>query len=296
MQGFKKQLSRINIIHYFPLFYIGATVIIIVSGYLVGSYREIEEYKKITSWYEKLEDNSSSELSEFIKKAQDKLGKDFASKISDSKVTKGENIDKKIIIYGSQDRPKDALDNSANWETKKTGSTVTVYYGYVGASNFSGETLANNETIISKIKTDEVFLKFADRVIDNDVFNIKSNKVKDLNSFTKAVMKYLVDDDKYIKSMPYLKINNIYITSLETKFLLSYPLTEQKYEENEDVDFRKRPWFKATENGTASFNNASFNKQNPKTGLTDVYIDINDGNAMRTLFYRFKDDQEQEYI
>ncbi|MFM6203457.1 MAG: hypothetical protein ACKPE1_30740, partial [Dolichospermum sp.] len=123
MQGFKKQLSRINIIHYFPLFYIGATVIIIVSGYLVGSYREIEEYKKITSWYEKLEDNSSSELSEFIKKAQDKLGKDFASKISDSKVTKGENIDKKIIIYGSQDRPKDALDNSANWETKKTGST-----------------------------------------------------------------------------------------------------------------------------------------------------------------------------
>ncbi|MFM6266899.1 MAG: hypothetical protein ACKPFA_10405, partial [Dolichospermum sp.] len=150
--------------------------------------------------------------------------------------------------------------------------------------------------LISKIKTDEVFLKFADRVIDNDVFNIKSNKVKDLNSFTKAVMKYLVDDDKYIKSMPYLKINNIYITSLETKFLLSYPLTEQKYEENEDVDFRKRPWFKATENGTASFNNASFNKQNPKTGLTDVYIDINDGNAMRTLFYRFKDDQEQEYI
>ena len=290
MQKFKKQLSRINI-SYFPLFYIGATLIIIVFGYLVGSYREIEEYKKITSWYEKLDDNSSSELSEFIQKAQQKLESDFISKISDSKVTKAEDINTKIFIYSLQGRPKDATGNSADWQPK-TGETVTVYYGYVGASNFSGKPLANSETTINTVKADEVFLKFADKVIDNDVFKIKSNKLKDLNSFTKAVMKYLADDDKYIKSMPYLRINNIYITNLRTGFLLSYPLTDKDFEQNEDVDFKKRPWFKATENGTAKYTD----KKDQKAGLTNVYIDINAQNAMRTLFYRFKDDQGQEYI
>ncbi|QYX30818.1 hypothetical protein [Sphaerospermopsis torques-reginae] len=286
----QKQLSTIR---NFLLFYIGATVIIIVFGYLVGSYREIEEYKKITSWYEKLDDKSSSELSEFIQKAQQKLESDFILKISNPNLTRVDDIHKKIIIGQiGQNRPGDASDNSAKWEIKKGETVTAVYYGYVGASNFSGKPLAS-ETTINTVKTDQVFLKFADKVIDivNEVFKTNSNKEKDLNSFTKAVMMYLGGDDKYIKSMPYLRINNIYITNLRTGFLLSYPLTDTNYEQNVDVDFKKREWFTATPNGTATFN-----KENPKTGLTDVYIDINDRNAMRTLFYTFKDDQEQEYI
>ncbi|MBD2139267.1 hypothetical protein H6F32_17215 [Anabaena sp. FACHB-1237] len=290
MERFKKQLSKIR---NFPLFYIGATVIIIVSGYLVGSYREIEEYKKITSWYEKLEDkklkdNSSIELSEFIEKAQDKLDNLISSTLLNTQLQTNDQTGKKI----NQGLPH---SGGVIWKTEKTGREVTVYYDYVAASNFAGEGSKGKNPEDSR--KDEVFLRFTDEMTNKiKPKSNTNNNDENKNLYTKAVMKYLADDDKYIKSMPYLTIDNIYIINLETGFLLSYPLTNENYKP--DADFQSRPWYNATKN---KYGKNYFQKDDNgrKTALTGVYIDINDTinpNIQRTLFYTFQDEREQKYI
>lgn len=286
MERFKKQLSTIR---NFPLFYIGATVIIIVSGYLVGSYREIEEYKKITSWYEKLENKSSSELSEFITKAQEKLDNLIRSTLLNTELKTNDQTREKI----NQGLP---LSGGVMWKTEKTGREVTVYYNYVAPNNFAGEDSKGKNPEDSK--KDEVFLRFTDEITNKIKPSNTNNNDENINLYTKAVMKYLADgDDKYIKLMPYLRIDNIYITNLKTGFLLSYPSTNEKYKP--DADFKSRPWYKSTKK---EYGDNYFEKDGKvgKTGLTGVYIDINDRinpNIQRTLFYRFKDEkQQQEYI
>jgi hypothetical protein len=315
MQKFKNQLSRIDIRN-FPLFYIGAVVIIMLSGYLVRNYREIEEYKKLTLWYENLEpDNkyqSSGELSEFIQEAQKKLESDFISTLSNPNKRITNDIDKKII-FSNQELPKDTQDKYVTWNIEKTGETLNAYYDYVDASDFSGQQANNSPTISNKlleIRKDKVFLKFMEQMINNDKIknhlkshqvNNKDMKIDNLNIFTRAIMKYLADDAKYIKSMPSLRINTIYLTNVNTGFMLSYPLTDQRYQQG--VDFKSRPWFKATQNDKPGRYGYSANfikdEKGNITGITGVYIDINDRknpNAIRTLFYRFKNDLGQEYI
>lgn len=287
MQIFGKQLS--TNIRNFILFYIGAILIIMFSAYLVRNYREIEEYKKITLWYEKL-DKSSGELSEFITQAQNKLESDFISELSNKDYKIVEGTDKKIYA-NNQELPKDST-NSASWKIQKTDENVTVYYDYVAASDFSGNQQNNSEPqkVKDEVVKDEVFLRFTNLITG---VKIKGDNFKgdNLESFTKSVMKYLANDDKYIKSMPYFRINSIYLTNITKDennkgrgFLLSYPLTNQQYKSG--VDFTTRPWYSAAQ-------------ENPK-GITHVYIDINDrnaANAIRTLFYRFTNaNGKTEYI
>ncbi|MFM6255111.1 MAG: hypothetical protein ACKPEQ_39280, partial [Dolichospermum sp.] len=123
---------------------------------MVGSYREIEEYKKITSWYEKLDDKSPSELSEFIEKAQEKLKK-ISSTLSNTQLITNDQTRQKItqISLLPVSLP---VSGGVMWKTEKTGREVTVYYDYVAASNFAGKDSEGKNPEDSR--NDEVFLRF----------------------------------------------------------------------------------------------------------------------------------------
>ncbi|MFM6348486.1 MAG: hypothetical protein ACKPFK_25590, partial [Dolichospermum sp.] len=138
---------------------------------------------------------------------------------------------------------------------EKTGREVTVYYDYVAASNFAGKDSEGKNPEDSR--NDEVFLRFTDEITNKIKPDSKNNNYENINLYTKAVMNYLVDTNsaRYIKSMPYLRIDNIYIINLKTGFLLSYPLTNENYKQG--ADFKTRPWYRASED---KYGNNNFKK------------------------------------
>lgn len=298
MQQFRKKLSKFDI-RYFPFFYIWAVVIIIVSGYLVRNYREIEEYKQLTLWYENLEPSNlpPGKLSEFVTKAKEKLEDRVISNLKSSNTQKVPNDVNKKIISG-QNLPQ---GDSVQWKIGKTKESLTVYYDYVSLNDFSGQQV--NDSQIKK-NDDKVFQLFTfittkdikDK-LDSPKINKKNIEIDNLSIFSKSVMNYLANDDKYSESIPYLRINNIYITNLKTGFMISYPLTNSGYR---PIDFKTRPWFKATQNNYGANFKSSTSDSN-QSGITGVYIDISsesrkNPNVIRTLYYRFNDERGEEYI
>ncbi|MBG1271208.1 hypothetical protein [Nostoc sp. WHI] len=128
----------------------------------------------------------------------------------------------------------------------------------------------------------------------------KQNGIQNQNlyTFSQVVINYLIGDDNYSNIIPDLRINNVYITNTKTGFLLSYPFTNENYKQY--IDFKTRPWFRATQR--SNYYDSDFEDRdefNNDLGLTNVYIDINDENkpnVIRTLWYKFKTNANEEYI
>ncbi|WP_392532785.1 hypothetical protein [Nostoc sp. C117] len=315
MLNLKNKLFRIAIP--FFSFYIVSVMIIISFGSIVKNNREIEEYKQLTLWYENLdtqddtnrdrENQNLHNLYSFIDEAQKKLKGDYRSYFQKPERQKLPADIKEKMISG-QNSPK---QGSVTWKIEKTGESVEAYYDYVGINDLNSKQDKNSkntdrEQAKKRSADDKVFQNFTYLMtskIKNNLNNkiiANQNEIQNLHSFTKAVIKHLTGDDRYLDIIPDLRINNIYITNKSTGFMMSYPFTNEAYKPN--IDFRERPWFRAATDGsyTSDFKVPDESYSGNDLGLTGVYIDINDEtkpNAIRTLWYKFKiPDKNEEYI
>ncbi|QMS91605.1 hypothetical protein HUN01_29880 [Nostoc edaphicum CCNP1411] len=294
MLELKNKLFKITIP--FLSFYIFSVVSIITGGYIVKIHREIEEYKQIGLWYENLDIGTqyTNNISNFVKDVKDKLkenAQDFKNPES-KKLSQG--IEKQISF--DQNFPN---EGSVKWKIGKTKEAVRVHYAYTALNDFNGgqQSSESREKQKEESVNDKVFLYFTQTMIseikkylDNMV---TANEVQNSHTFTKVVMNYLTGKDNYSNIIPDLRINNVYITNTATGFMLSYPFTDDKYKPN--IILRDRPWHKAANNTYYS----SYKETDGTLGLTGIYIDINDeknSNAIRTLWYKFKTNDEKEYI
>ncbi|MDJ0736231.1 MAG: hypothetical protein QNJ47_19570 [Nostocaceae cyanobacterium] len=290
----------------FLISYILSIVTIIIFGYLFQKNREIKEYKQVTFWYENLNTKTQHKkiFSDFVEKAQNKLTQDYNSYFKNPGLRKlPPNITAKIII--DQNLPEEG--NPVPWKIEKTGESVNAYYGYSGVIDFDNNQINREQEkkrneAKNQIVEDKIFQNFAyimqSQIKDDLVKKTKSNDndIQNLHIFSKVWIKYLTGNEKYSDIIPTLRINNVYVLNVDTGFFISYPFTDEGYR---PVSFRTRPWFKATENNYAS----SFRKEdeyNNDSGLTGIYIDINDEkkpNAIRTLWYKFQDNiSKKKYI
>ncbi|MUG96417.1 hypothetical protein F7734_30350 [Scytonema sp. UIC 10036] len=296
--------------------YIVSIVILVSFGYIVKNYREIEEYKLLTLWYENLdpqeeqnpnrETQDTNNFSSFIKKAQHKLKEDYQTYFKKPESKKLPSDIKEKIILG-QNSPK---QGSVQWKIEKTGETVEVYYDYTGLNNFNS-TQDNNSNPTDREQEkkrnadNKIFQNFTYMMTSKIKPSLDSkttgnqNDIQNLQNFSKVVVKYLTGDDRYSDIIPDLRINNIYITNIKTGFMMSYPFTNEAYKQ--DINFKIRPWFRTTQQDNYYVSNFRAKDDfSNDLGLTGVYIDINDEtkpNVIRTLWYKFKlSNKNEEYI
>jgi hypothetical protein len=302
----KKKLFQVAIP--FSFFYITSILVVIFVGYIVKNDREIEPYKQLTLWYEKFDENgkegghTSEILSEFVNRIQDNLKNEYQSyfKTPERKLLPL-NVKQKIIIDNNS-----PVQGSVTWTIGKTGESLKAYYGYTRVKDFnrkSGSNNVNRENEKKQSADDKVFQNFTDMMISQIQTKLDRTKnnddgIKNLNTFSKVVFEYLTGNDKYSDKIPDLRIDNIYILNKKTGFMLSYPFTNQDYKEQ--IDFKTRPWFRATQkNDSYDSSFLSTDKFSNSLGLTGVYIDINDEkkpNAIRTLWYKFTTENNEEYF
>lgn len=307
MQKIKHRLPKISI-RSFVFFYVISATAIILAGFFIRNHKEIEEYKQVVLWYENLSgDNPESENSKNLKKFENflkikdiykQLSSDY-SKNSNRKIPI--NIDNKIKFTEAPES-----GNTVIWKIGKTEDRLTVYYDYVSQSNFNEieqQNISNQNNNQEKQKDkDRVFLIFTDIMINTIQKKIESLKPKNNNNdvnnnldiFTQAIITYLTND-KSSDLIPYLRINSVYITNLNTGLMMSYPFIKEGHPSS---TFKTRPWYRASQKEYYS----DFVDNNEAIGLTGIYIDINDvnktknPNAIRTLWYKFEGDNNQQYI
>ena len=304
----KQSLLSISI-RSFVFFHVVSAIVIILAGFFIKNHREIEEYKQVVLWYENLSgDNPDSEKSENLKKFENFLKiKDIYQRLSSD--YSNFNI---IIPRGTADRIKSEEapeeGNTATWAIGKTKENdLIVYYNNVLKSNFNKLAIQNNsnQNDNQKEENDRVFLIFTDimtNTISKKIQSIKpKNNNNDLDRFGQAMITYLTNG-KSSELIPYLRINSVYITNLNTGLMISYPFIRQGYP---SAIFEDRPWYRASQGRYYSdfvYNNFVYNNNNEALGLTGIYIDINDArrtnnpNAIRTLWYKFEGDNNQQYI
>jgi|688.fasta_scaffold05436_3 hypothetical protein len=307
MQKIKHRLPKISI-RSFVFFYVISATAIILAGFFIRNHKEIEEYKQVVLWYENLSgDNPESENSKNLKKFENflkikdiykQLSSDY-SKNSNRKIPI--NIDNKIKFTEAPES-----GNTVIWKIGKTEDRLTVYYDYVSQSNFNEieqQNISNQNNNQEKQKDkDRVFLIFTDIMINTIQKKIESLKPKNNNNdvnnnldiFSQAIITYLTND-KSSDLIPYLRINSVYITNLNTGLMMSYPFIKEGHPSS---TFKTRPWYRASQKEYYS----DFVDNNEAIGLTGIYIDINDvnktknPNAIRTLWYKFEGDNNQQYI
>lgn len=302
----KQRLPNISI-RSFVFFYVVSAIVIILAGFLIRNHRKIEEYKQVVLWYENLSgDNPDSEKSKNLKKFSNFLKiKDIYEKLSSDYSNFNRIIPEETAArIKSGEAPKEG--NTVTWAIGKTKENdLIVYYDNVLKSNFNELEKQNNSNQNDKQKEekDRVFLIFTDIMINTIQNKIKSiepkNKDNDLDRFGQAMITYLTNG-KSSELIPYLRINSVYITNLNTGIMISYPFIKQGYPSS---TFRDRPWYRASQGEYYSdfvYSNSVYN--NEVLGLTGIYIDINDAsktnnpNAMRTLWYKFTGKNKEEYI
>jgi hypothetical protein len=304
MLNVKNKLFKIAIP--FFSFYIVSIVIVISVAYFIKNQKEVEEYKQLTLWYENLDIETQyiNNFKSFVESSQKKLTKDYDSFFKNPERRRlPADIKEKIIV--GQNTP---TQGSIKWKIGKTGESVEVYYDYTGINDFNGSN--KNDTNRKKEKQqsadDKVFQQFTHIMrsqikahLDNQT-KVRQNDIdiQNLHDFSKVVVRYLTGDDQYLNIIPDLRINNIYITNINTAFMLSYPLTNEGYEKG--IYFKTRPWFETTQKNSYASSFIGKDRFNNDFGLTGVYIDINDEtkpNVIRTLWYKFKPiNQNEEYI
>ncbi|NEQ81774.1 MAG: hypothetical protein F6K26_16430, partial [Moorea sp. SIO2I5] len=276
----------------FLIAYIVSMVLIISFGYVVKNNREIEKYKQLTVWYENLdlEVESTKIFADFVGKTQDKLQEYYEKYFKYENLILSHDIEYKIII--DQKIPKLPKDKHyVTWEIGKTGEYVKVYYGYSGVIDFNSKQISNSRSEEKKqIRTDKVFQTFT-QIMGEELDIAGKNgdtSIQNFHEFSKKVIGYLTGDDDYWTKIPDLRINNVYILNIDTGFLIYYPFTSKRLKEK--IDYETRPWYRATEKKY----NSSYKKtddEDNKSGITGIYIDLNDKNkpnAIRTLWYKFK--------
>ncbi|NEO70286.1 hypothetical protein [Moorena sp. SIO3H5] len=282
-------------------------VLIISFGYVVKNHLEIEKYKQINFWYEDLDlkvdskkVDSTKVFSDFIEQTQENLKKyynKYYRKSKNRRVIRG--IEHKIIV----DNRYVPNEEYIPWKILKTDDMLKAYYNYSGVIDFDSKQSNNRIEQKKQSPNDKIFQIFADMMIKNIGKHVKSKTndnddsiaIQNFHNFSKEVITFLTNDEEYWKKIPDLRINSIYIFNTRTRFLLSYPFTDQPF--SSQIDFKTRPWFKATENNYfSSFPNRD-NDSN-QLGVTGIYIDINDENEpnkMRTIWYKFKDQDTKDY-
>ncbi|MBO1049271.1 MAG: hypothetical protein HEQ10_16760 [Dolichospermum sp. DEX182a] len=307
MQKIKHRLPKISI-RSFVFFYVISATAIILAGFFIRNHKEIEEYKQVVLWYENLSgDNPESENSKNLKKFENFLKiKDIYKQLSSDYPKNSNrkipiNIDNKIKFTEAPES-----GNTVIWKIGKTEDRLTVYYDYVSQSNFNEieqQNISNQNNNQEKQKDkDRVFLIFTDIMINTIQKKIESLKPKNNNNdvnnnldiFSQAIITYLTND-KSSDLIPYLRINSVYITNLNTGLMMSYPFIKEGHPSS---TFKTRPWYRASQKEYYS----DFVDNNEAIGLTGIYIDINDvnktknPNAIRTLWYKFEGDNNQQYI
>ena len=290
----------------FFISYIVSMVLIISFGYFFKNHQEIEKYKQITVWYEDLdlEVESTKTFADFIEKAQNNLQKIYKKDFKNYNLNVSPDIEEKIIIDNK--RPKSSKDkNYVTWKIEKIEYDLKVFYGYSGVLDFQSEQNSNSRSEEkAQIRTDKIFQTFTQ--IMGEELDIAANNsdtpIQNFHEFSKKVIGYLTGDDDYWKKIPDLRINSVYILNTNKEFLIYYPFTSKRLKEK--IDYETRPWYRATERNY----NSSYEKtddEGNKSGLTGIYIDLNDNNkpnAIRTLWYKFKvnddnnDNNDNTYI
>lgn len=284
-------------------------LLIISFGYVIKNHLEIEKYKQINFWYEDLDlrvdstkIDSTKVFSDFIEQTQENLQKYYNKYYRKSKNQRViRRIEHKIIVDDRYLPDEEYVP----WKILKTDDMLKVYYGYSGVIDFDSKQINNRIGEKKQSRNDKIFKIFTDMMIKNIGKHVEkktndnddSIAIQNFHNFSKEVINFLTNDEEYWKKIPDLRINSIYIFNIDTGFLLSYPFTDQPF--SSQIDFKTRPWFRATENNYFSSFLIRDNDYN-QLGVTGIYLDINDENKpnkMRTIWYKFKDqDTEQEYI
>lgn len=292
----------------FFISYILSIVLIIIFGYFFAKNREIESYKQLTFWYEDLNTETQHKeiFSDFITKAQEKITENYNLYFRNL-TTPPTDIKNKIIV----EKSLPTTEKSTRWRIGKTRKSVDVYYEYfriIDFDNVHSDSMNQEE----KEKRDEerdkdkketrndiIFQNFAAFALQKDIQDelkatINDNSINNLHNFSKVWISYLAGNEKYSNIIPHLRINNVYLFNVKKGFFISYPFTNEDYGA---ANYRTRPWYQATE-GEYDYS-FPYQNRNNTSGLTAPYIDVNDedkANVIRTLWYKFKDNSNQEYI
>ena len=152
-----------------------------------------------------------------------------------------------------------------------------------------------------------IVFRLFDKLMREQGETLASKKGIDVSlEYTRIFIKYLTDDEdlNFLDRVPGFRIDTVYMFHEKSGVMALYPgIPDDAYEKT--INYRNRPWYKSSKRDDKTLKSQyetvypSGNFPGDTSGLSGIYIDITDTirpNAIRTLWYRFKDPNGDQYV
>ncbi|NEP87156.1 MAG: hypothetical protein F6K18_10125 [Okeania sp. SIO2C2] len=205
---------------------------------------------------------------------------------------------------GSQIQTFTSICNkSRKIEIKKSDGDKYVYFDCIEIADFDTESITDYKKRSEQSKQSTVFYEFNKIMLDLGRKLSSKEDVDFSREHTKIFIKYLTGDlnfsDHFLDRIPGFRIDTVYLFDEKNGVIALYPPTKDGvFDSERKLDYRERPWYKSS---MSQYETVYLPENSPgnTSGLTGIFIDITDTrtpNAIRTLWYRFKDTKENQYI
>jgi len=259
---------------------------------------ELERQALDIAWHKGLKDKTAKTqiFEDFIKKAQGELNKEVNNNLGASISSYNPNITTCKDVKRSTPAPKIVI--------KKNETRKDAYFDCIRIADFDTDSLVSYTERFNQSKKTLVFLLF-DKLMREQSGHLALKKSVDVSiEYSEIFIKYLTGNLNFLDRVPGFRIDTVYLIDEKNGVMAFYPGIPDGVFNNEKrkLNYRNRPWYKSStiddKTGRRKYETVYLYEQG-KSGLTGIYIDITDTikpNAIRTLWYRFKDTNGDQYV
>ncbi|NEQ71695.1 MAG: hypothetical protein F6K23_00515 [Okeania sp. SIO2C9] len=257
----------------------------------VPSFRlpqELERQALNIAWYQGLKEGTPNTqvFEDFIKDAQENLEKIVKDKLL---IRDEVGLEKTIPKCNPQVKPPIISIRKNQKEA---------FFDCIRVADFDTESKTDYKKRSEQSKQDIVVRQF-DQIVRGQGAELVSKKGEDVSlEYSRIFINNLTGDSNFLDRLPGFRIDTVYLFDEKNGVIALYPGTKEGvYNNGRRIDYRERPWYKS---GISQYETVYLEDFSGDTsGLTGTFIDITDTftpNAIRTLWYRFKDTNGNQYV
>ncbi|MEB3340315.1 hypothetical protein [Okeania sp.] len=247
--------------------------------------QELERQALNIAWHQSLKEETpkTQVFEDFIKKAQENLE---------------DEIDGLRVLPQNQELSDfSKCNNALKIEIKKNSIKKDAYFDCIYIADFDTESKTEYQKRSDQSKQSVVFRQFQKLMLQQGE-KLLSKKPEDVSlEHSRIFIKYLTGDLNFLDRVPGFRIDTVYLFDEKNGVIALYPGTSDGVFNNRKLNYRERPWYKSSINEYETF--YSQKVYEGTSGLTGIFIDITDKrtpNAIRALWYRFKDMDGNQYV
>ncbi|NEO56152.1 MAG: hypothetical protein F6K54_25595 [Okeania sp. SIO3B5] len=256
----------------------------------VPSFRlrqELERQALNTAWHQSLKEGTPKTqiFEDFIKDAQENL----------KEMVQNELLTRDDFILETTIPECNPQEGSPTISIR--GREKKALFDCIRIPDFDTESKTDYKKRYEQSKQDIVVRQF-DHIVRGQSSDLASKKGEDVSlEYSTIFIDNLTGDPNFLDRLPGFRIDTVYLFDEKNGVIAVYPGTQEGVYNNRRIDYRERPWYKSSISQYETVYLKNFSEDT--SGLTGIFIDITDivtPIAIRTLWYRFKDIDGNQYV